>query len=322
MTVPLPEALKKKLRPTAQWLAISLPAPQQLMEVRLLAAGREFDVTSNSSVAAMRPFVLRVGLDPEIDAALRQSPDASLQLVDRALGRILGVIELRHRQDWEAAGARLALFDVAASTQYCAPWARRLWDTFMYRRAARRKPAASQLMLPAAVEQMMTFYLCPRPVYFVSVDDGTHSNIFPMDLVGPLQPDRFTMALRNTSPSVETMKSTRRLALGDIPGSACDIAYQLGAHHKKLQVDWDSLPFKTLRSQRFGLRIPDMALQIREVELMEFQPVGSHTLFIGRIVSEQPLRSGPQLFHTSGVHQRLRTGLGIPLQEALRAQRT
>jgi flavin reductase (DIM6/NTAB) family NADH-FMN oxidoreductase RutF len=321
MAVPLPEALKKKLRPTSQWLAISLPAPQQLVDVRLIAAGREFDVTSNSSVAAMRPFVLRVGLDPELGAVLRQSPAARLHMVDRALGRTLGVLKLRHLRDWEAADARMALFDIVAGTQYCAPWPRRAWDTFMYRRAARRKPPQSQLMLPAAVEQMMTFYLCPRPVYFVSVDDGTHSNIFPMDLVGPLQPDRFTMALRNTSPSVETMKSTRRLALGDIPGSACEMAYQLGAHHKKLQVDWDTLPFKALRSQRFALRIPDIALRIREVELMDFQTVGSHTLFIGRIVSEQPLRPGPQLFHTSGVHQRLRTRLGSPLQEAPPAAR-
>lgn len=321
MPAPLPEALKKKLRPTSQWLAISLPAPQQLMDVRLIAGEHEFDVTTNSSVAAMRPFVLRVGLDPEIAAALRERPGPRLHLVDRAFGRTVGVLKLRHLRDWEVADARMALFDVTAGTQYCAPWPRRLWDTFMYRRAARRKPPESLLMLPDAVEQMMIFYLCPRPVYFVSVDDGSHSNVFPMDLVGPLQPDRFTMALRNTSPSVETMKSTRRLALGDVPGSACDIAYQLGAHHKKLQVDWDSLPFKALRSRRFALRIPDIALRIREVELMEFQTVGSHTLFIGRIVSEQPLRAGAQLFHTSGVHQRLRTRLGSPLQEALAAAR-
>jgi flavin reductase (DIM6/NTAB) family NADH-FMN oxidoreductase RutF len=154
-------------------------------------------------------------------------------------------------------------------------------------------------------------------VFFVSVDDGQHSNVFPMDLVGPLQPDRFTLALRSTSPSVETMKSARRIALGDVPGDACQIAYQLGAHHKKQQIDWDSLPFQTLRSRQFSLRVPDIALRVREVEILDFQSVGSHTLFVGRICSEQALRTGPQLFHTSGIHQRLKVRLGRPFQEAL-----
>lgn len=316
MPIPLPEALKRRLRATRQWLAISLPAPQRLVDVRLLAGGREFDVTANSAVAAMRPFVIRVGLDAAVDEALRQSAEARLHLVDRAQARLLGVLELRRLRDWETSGARMALFDVVRGAQYCAPWARRAWDTYMYRRAVRHKPVESLPMLPDAVEQMMTFYLCPRPVHFVSVDDGSHSNVFPMDLVGPLAPERFTMALRNTSPSVETMKSTRRLALGDVPGSACAIAYQLGAHHKKRHVDWDSLPFGTLRSRQFSLRLPDISLRIREVELLDFQTVGSHTLFVARICSEQQVHSGPQLFHTSGVHQRLRTRLGQPLEEA------
>ena len=316
MPILLPEALKKRLRPTSQWLAISLPAPQRLVDVTLIAGEREFDVTTNSAVAAMRPFVIRVGLSEALMAALGETPAPRLKLTDRERHSVLGVLRLRHLRDWESSGARLALFDVLGGTQFCAPWPRRVWDTFMYRRAARRKPPESLVMLPDAVEQMMIFYLCPRPVHFVSVDDGSHANVFPMDLVGPLQPERFTMALRNTSPSVETMKSTRRLAMGDIPGSARAIAYQLGAHHKKLQVEWDSLPFKPVRSQRFALRIPDIALRIREVELLDYQTVGSHTLFIGQICSEQPLNPGPQLFHTSGVHQRLRTRLGSPLPEA------
>ena len=316
MATPLPEALKRPLRPTRQWLAISLPAPQQLVDVRLIAGAREFDVTANSAVAAMRPFVVRVGLDAHLSEALRGTTGPRLQLVDRSLGWVLGVLQLRHLRDWETAGARMALFDVVGGTHYCAAWPRRAWDSYMYRRAARRKALDSLPMLPDAVEQMMTFYLCPRPVHFVSVDDGSHSNVFPMDLVGPLEPGRFTMALRNTSPSVETMKSTRRLALGDVPGSACALAYQLGAHHRKQHVDWDSLPFQTLRSRQFSLRVPDIALRIREVELLDFQTVGSHTLFVGRICSEEPLHAGPQLFHTSGVHQRLRTRLGHPFTEA------
>jgi flavin reductase (DIM6/NTAB) family NADH-FMN oxidoreductase RutF len=319
MRIPLPEALKKELRPTTQWLAIALPAPQQLMDVKLIAGKREFDVTLNSAVAAMRPFIIRVGLDAELKAAIRQVPGPRLHLVDRQLARVLGVLQLRHLRDWEAGGAEMALFDVISGTNYCVPWSRRHWDSWMYRRAARHARAQNRLMLPAAVEQMLNFYLCPRPVFFVSVDDGQHSNLFPMDLVGPTLPERFTLALRTTSPSVETMKSSRRIALGDVSGSDCQIAYQLGAHHKKQQTDWSALPFQSLRSKEFSLRIPDIALRIRELELLDFQTVGSHTLFVGRICSEQPLRAAPALFHTCGAHQRLRAALGQPFAEALRS---
>src|SRR5262249_45494887 len=161
-----------------------------------------------------------------------------LQFVDRELARTIGVLQLRHRHNWTTAGADIGLFDVLRGAHRCAGWPRRAWDSWMYRRAARHARPENRIWLPAAVRQLMIFYLCPRPVFFVSVDDGEHSNVFPMDLVGPLPPERLTLALRNTSPSVETMKNTRRVALGDVPGTACQIAYQLGAHHKKQQIDW------------------------------------------------------------------------------------
>ena len=62
--------------------------------------------------------------------------------------------------------------------------------------------------------------------------------------------------------------------------------------------------------------MPDIALRIREVELLDFQTVGSHTLFVGRIVSTQPLHGGPQLHHTCGVHQRWRARYATPFEVA------
>ncbi len=317
MRLPLPKALKRRLRPTGQWLAITMPASQHTVAVKLVTAAGEFVVTDNSAVAALRPFTLRVGLDPLMQAAVHDEPEPQLHLVDRQLGRIIGVLHLRYLRDWRTAGAWLGLFEVAGGAHRCVHWPRRTWDSWMYERAVRNVPRESLLMAPPAVQQMMVFYLRPRPVFLVSVDDGHHSNIFPMDLVGPLQPERFTLALRNTSPSVETIKNARRLALADLPGTACRIAYQLGAHHKQSQVDWDRLPFKTVRSRDFSLPVPAIALRVREVEILDFQTVGSHTLFVGRICSQGVFAEGAQLFHTSGIHQRLRIRYGRPFQEAL-----
>lgn len=315
MRVPLPASVKKRLRATQQWIPIALPPQEAIAEVKLRSAGTEINVTDNNAVAALRPLMIRIGLDERLQAAL--APGRSqLRLLDRNLGRVLGLLELNYVKTWRAAGASIGLFQVRSATHYCARWPRRTWDTLMYRRAARRIPAEKQLMSPAGVEQLLTFYLAPRPVFLVGVNDGWHSNLFPMDLVGPLPAERFTLALRNTSVSVETIKNDRRLALSDVPASACPIAYRLGAHHKNPNIDWQGLPFKLLQSELFRLPVPEIALRVREIEILDFETVGSHTLFLGRICSEHALAAGDQLHHTSGVHQRLRFRHRRPFEEA------
>ncbi len=114
----------------------------------------------------------------------------------------------------------------------------------------------------------------------VSVDDGSHSNLFPMDLIGPISADRFTLALRTTSPSIPTMKSARRVALSDVPARDFATAYKLGIHHKNVKVEWHDLPFEIRRSQNFHLPYPAIALRVREFEILDFADIGSHTLFV------------------------------------------
>lgn len=304
------------LQPTVQWLAISMPPSQHTVSVKLITAAGEVDVTDNSAVAAMHPFTIRIGLDSSLQSAVRREPAPVLHFVDCELGRVIGHLRLRHVRDWKTAAVSIGLFEVVGGRHYCAHWLRRTWDSWSYTRRARHASSEKSLMGPAAVEQMGVFYLRPRPVFLVSVDDGQHSNIFPMDLLGPLQPNLLTLALRNTSPSVETMKSARKLTLADLPGSARGIAYKLGVHHRQSLVDWNSLPFKTFRSQEFSLPVADIALRVREVAILDFATIGSHTVFVGRICSEQWFGQGAHLFHTSGIHQQLRIRHGRAFQEA------
>jgi flavin reductase (DIM6/NTAB) family NADH-FMN oxidoreductase RutF len=311
----LRDAVKDRLRATRQWVPVSLSMEPPVVDVKLVTPRGEFDVTGNNAVAALRPLTLRLELDGQLRSALGGG-EVRLHLVDRQLGRVIGVLVMGERRDWEVAGNTIGLFEVKAGRHYCAGWPRRVWDTWLYWRAARRAPPEKQIMTVAGVEQLMIFYLCPRPVHLIGVDDGRHSNIFPMDLVGPLPSGSFTLALRNTSVSVETIKSNRRLALSDLPASACGIAYRLGAHHKKARIDPTELPFKVLQSEIFSLPVPEIALRVREVEIIDFRTVGSHTLFVGRFRSERICASAPQLYHTSGTHQLFRSRHHQPLEEA------
>lgn len=306
MRQPLPRVLRRSLQATPQWLPISLPPQGPIADVTLRTAEGDFDVTGNDAVAALRPLTIRLGLDARLQDAVERSPRSSLHLVDVEHRRDIGVLHLKHVRNWSTDHTLMGLFEVTGGTHYCAHRLRRAWDSWMYQRAARRASSHNQLMPAAAVEQLMVFYLCPRPVFLVSVDDGWHSNIFPMDLVGPLGRKQFTLALRNTSASVQTIKNARRVALSDVPGNACPIAYKLGAHHTLQTIDWGALPFQVTRSQEYALPAPDLAPRIREIEILDFQAIGSHTLFIGRITSDRTFSGEPRLFHTSVIHQRLR----------------
>jgi flavin reductase (DIM6/NTAB) family NADH-FMN oxidoreductase RutF len=169
-------------------------------------------------------------------------------------------------------------------------------------------------MAPAAVQQLMTFYICPRPVVLVSVLEAAHSNIFPMDLIGPFGGAFFTLALRSTSISVPTMLEARRVALSGIGAEHKDAVYRLGEHHKKPFADWNTLPFPTMPTEIFGIPAVASSLWIRELAIEASDEIGSHTFFVCRIVSERAQTQGLQLHHTAGFHQeyRRRHGMAFP----------
>jgi flavin reductase (DIM6/NTAB) family NADH-FMN oxidoreductase RutF len=313
MAIPLPVALKRWLRPLPQWPPVALCAPQAAVRIALVTARGEFDVTRAAVVAALRPFTLAVGLDAQLLSAIEADPVPQMRFTDLESGRTVGVLRLQHVRNWNTSGAAIGLFEVRDGTQCCLPWPYRPWNRWLQNRRMRANTDPNNFFMPpAAVQQQMIFYICPRPVVLVSVDDGVHSNLFPMDLIGPVSAEHFTLALRSTSPSIATMKSARRVALSDVPARDFAAAYKLGIHHKNVKVDWEHLPFRIERSAEFSLPCPAIALRVRELAIADFDTIGSHTFFLGRVVSESAPAEGSQFFHTSGIYQYFRTRRSRP----------
>ncbi|MGH8212646.1 MAG: flavin reductase, partial [Rhodanobacteraceae bacterium] len=171
-------------------------------------------------------------------------------------------------------------------------------------------------MEPAAVQQLMISYLCPRPVVLVSVVAEDHRNIFPMDLIGPLQGNGcFSLALRSTNVSVPFMREARRVALSGMPAAMKAEIYKLGGHHKQLLGDWNTLPFPVRPSREFAIPVAAAALRVRELDILEIREIGSHTFFLGRAVSDEHMVDGTQLHHTAGFHQAYRRRRGEPFEQ-------
>jgi flavin reductase (DIM6/NTAB) family NADH-FMN oxidoreductase RutF len=302
----VPEPLRKRLRPLPEMVPIALDGAQTAVEVVLSSRDSRLDVTRRCVVASLAPFRVAAGFASCAPGDIGASPE--LGFIDVATGDTLGRLTLQFLASSSLEnGEQLAVFDVTGGSHRCLGWPYREWNRWLQERAFRRKPQGALRMTASGVQQTMIFYMCPRPVVLVSVADEAHNNLFPMDLIGALSEDRFSLALRSTSPSIPTMKSTRRVVISDMPAAAAPLIFKLGEHHKKPLQDLRELPFEMRSSPTLGLPYPADALRIRELEILSFQETGSHTFFVTRVASETRFAPGRQLFHVSGSYQYYRS---------------
>jgi flavin reductase (DIM6/NTAB) family NADH-FMN oxidoreductase RutF len=286
---------------------VGLHDPQQEVEVWLYGPdGSSRDVTYNNVVAALRPFTIGVMFDRDSALSPEGAPWRLCMRERHEPKRSLGVIYLRLVRSIPLPEHRFHLFETSDCENYCVPaLSLRLYYLQQRWRAElkKRRNVYNFQMTPADLRCSYVFYICPRPVVLVSVEHEDSGNIFPMDLIGPTDSPWFSMALRSTSPAVRLMQQSRRMALASVPCQYKNVAYELGKHHKKTNIDWPGLPLKMTRSPLFSLRVPEAALRVREVHVEEFHEVGSHTLFITSVERETAGSDGLQLFHQYGSYR-------------------
>jgi flavin reductase (DIM6/NTAB) family NADH-FMN oxidoreductase RutF len=298
------------IRPLPQWSPVAVVPPQTLVTAVLNWDGGSADVTADHTVASLKPLMIATSLDA--------GPSPELEYRDSATGKVLGVLRLVREASAATGETPLALYHVAAGEHRCLSWPRRSWNAWLQNRAMlkNRSPHSSG-MEPAAAQQLMIAYLCARPVVLVSVETLGHRNIFPMDLMGPLQRSGlFSLALRSTNVSIPVMREAHRVALSNIPAGLKATVYKLAEHHKQPLDDWNELSFPVRPSREFGVPVVAEALRIQELAIVHHQEIGSHTFFLGHIVADESPAEGMQLHHTAGFHQAWRRRLGTPFTEA------
>ena len=302
--------LRPFVRPLPQWSPIAVASPQSVVAATFHANGQSTDATTDHTVASLNPLTIATDLDG--------GQRATLEYRDRATGTLLGILRLTRTDPIAPAGASVAFYHVVAGEHRCLGWPRRPWNAWLQNHAVRKtRSSHHSLMEPDAVQQLMIAYLCPRPVVLVSVAAEGHSNIFPMDLIGPLgRRGLFSLALRSTNVSVPVMREARRVALSGMPATMKDVVYKLAEHHKQPLQTWDALPFPSRPSGMYRIPIVAAALRIQELAIEDSQEIGSHVFFLCRIVSDENPAKGDQLHHTAGFHQAWRRRRGAPFAEA------
>lgn len=265
-----------------QYVAVGVDLSEEMVSVFLDLGGPAREVGRRTVVASLRPLTIGVMLETQdaIQAATRGSCHLRFVTPDN---QVLGVIYLTFTRRIDLGIQQFTLFTVAGSENRCIPTIVRpfqdLYERWRTHRHQKANPFNFQ-MEHRDLKALFVFYLRPRPVYLVSVQHGAHLNIFPMDLVGPLDSAWFSFALRLTSPAVDLMKHSGRFVASGIDATFKTIAYELGRQHRQLSIELPALPFETCPSPEFGLPAPVAALDVREVSVEHAMEVGSHCLFL------------------------------------------
>jgi flavin reductase (DIM6/NTAB) family NADH-FMN oxidoreductase RutF len=258
------------------------------------------DVSAAHVPVSMRPLVLGVRLDD----ARRDAPTerCTLAVRDVASGARLGEITLEPAGEMPLAAGTLSLFRTVACRNATAPARVRWWRYALAWRHAMRAPARGDglCMSAADLRCLNVYYTWPRRVFLVGAAFEGRTNLFPMDLVGRVSPDDFTLALRATSPAIELMERSRVIAMSAAPAEHLAEVYALGVHHRKPTVDTSTLPFDVRASALHGLPVLAQGFT-RELTVRAVHRVGSHVLFVCRVDPERG-RTTRQIAHVSQMY--------------------
>jgi flavin reductase (DIM6/NTAB) family NADH-FMN oxidoreductase RutF len=287
-----------------QQCPVGLRDPQADVAVWLHGMGTACNVTRNHLMACGAPFTIGIGLDDGWKQFNNRNAPLTLKFCERHPNqRLLGEIALQWASVLPVGNQQLALFHVKDYRNYCLPKAR-LWAHYLrYARQRSRLPKPDVAIAAREIHAMIVFYICPRPVALVSVVHGTIGNIFPMNLMGSIGNEHFCFALNSATPVTDLVERVGGIAVTSIPMEQRSLAIQFGKHHREKSIDLGQLPFATKRSTALGLPVPEFALRVREMKIESARMLGSHTMFVARVVQDERRENGLEFFVEHGIYR-------------------
>jgi flavin reductase (DIM6/NTAB) family NADH-FMN oxidoreductase RutF len=293
----------------SQFCNLGLSDPQPHIKVWLVGAKTTRDVTGRNVLAATRPLTVGIALEDDRELAAMSRSQLGLEFrCANAAKTLLGKMSLTFVDSIRLEKGRLlCLFRTNDPVNYCQErnliWKRYLHFSYLQWRNQRGPNPAEIRMVASELHALFIFYICPRPVVLVSVADDEASNIFPMDLIGPIGDKYFSLALHVTSKALPMIERSGRVVLSGVPAEKIQLAYQLGQNHNHASVPWPSVPFSLTFSSIFHMPVPEFALRVREMQVTETRNMGSHALIICRVVSDNPIADGLQFFQAHGFYE-------------------
>jgi flavin reductase (DIM6/NTAB) family NADH-FMN oxidoreductase RutF len=288
-----------------QEFTIGLADPQSEVSLWLHGLTTPVDVTRRYSMACAAPLTLCIAFESSEEQVTLDDKGLKLQFRDSTKDkRVLGEIRIIPTEVLPVGDLRLFLFAVRRSRNYCLSQARQ-WAHYLLHAYLQRKQGNSSGIMMSFLEKRsaMVMFIRPHPTSLGSVLNDSGGNIFPMNIMGELGNGYFAFALKDSRRAAHCVEQAGRIALSSVPFSHAYLPYQLAINHTKQSIEWNELPFPTEPSKRFGIPVPDFALRVKELEILTIRKIGSHTLFVARVVSDERVAEGLELCVIHGFYQ-------------------
>jgi len=299
-----------------QQYTIAMRDPQSEVDVWLHGLGPGLNVTNNHMIACASPSTIAVGLD---DLPIKPGTPLLLKFQERGGGgALLGQLGLKSSAVVRTGGGDIHLLEVRRSENYCLPRLR-IWGYSLFHAwlRARNNANTDVRMTARAASAMTVLFSFPRPVVLVSLELSDGGNIFPMNLMGPVGDGYFAFALNSHRRASYLVERAGRVAISSVPFEQAAVARQLGKNHWREAVNWSELSFGTTLSAALGIPVPVFATRVRELEIEATRKLGSHTLFIARIIRDERRSDDPQFFMIHGLYQAWRQNMGRTVSDSV-----
>jgi hypothetical protein len=296
-----------------QEFTIGLNEPQTLTTVWLHGLSAPIDVTQRYTTACCAPLLIGIALDSDqvSTKAAGGRQDAGnranlrLQFCEQTgEKRLLGEIRLILRECIAFGNSQLLLCEVKAATNFCLP-ATRLCAHYLLLAWSewRRVDTAGIRMSFLEMRAAMITFIRPHPLALVSIRGEAGGNMFPMNLMGDLGHGYFAFALKDSRLAAHQVARAGQLTLSNVPLPLCSTAFAMAVNHTRQSIDWKQLPFEVRSSATLEIPVPVLAPRVRELEVERVFKLGSHNLFVARIISEERLSDAPQVNIIHGFYQ-------------------
>ena len=290
---------------------IGQPQPQQEVTVLLRGFGPARDVTRCHGPASTIPLTFWITFDGDGVPSETQCARMSLDFRERSgRQRLLGTLGLIRTHAFPAGESTIVVFEARSATGHCHPKLRLLSPALLQRWRQRHSPPKVKLS-PFEHKAMSVLFTCPRPISLVSVAEPGRTSVFPLNVMSDVNERYFAFALTASKIPAQFLSSARRFALSAIPFEQAPVAFALAVNHNVPSFDFSDLPFPTTLSRELRLPVPVFAPRVREMEIESVNRVGSHSLFVARVLSDERLAGGDEFSVIHGFYQawRMRQGL-------------
>lgn len=264
-------------------------------KVYLQTAKSIVDISQRQFLLSLEPVVFGIWLEKEKPFV---KDNEKYKMVFKALAdknyreeKTLAVINLDFFDKIEEEDKIMLLLKLTSSKIYHTNW----FKTHLLFNRYYKKPTFSFNKFKSFVAA----FSYPRKVRIISFKEDGYFNIFPMDLYGNIsQSDYCVFGLRHTNVTLQKIIEAKKIVVSEAPYEYKDVIYSLGKHHGSTPPTLDSLPFKTMPSEKFGFYIPEWIFSYKEIEILKTINLGSNMLLWGKVINEKKIKEPTgNLFH-------------------------